>query len=119
MVDRWSFLGGFWFYLWLFFSEKMVNLLLVNKADPKVKNFVGMSAHDAVFEIDDLDNNIVLMVLGREQGVQSKTRLVKRRSPTDKVLPGQKKSNVKITVERRYQKCYINNKVRISENGGN
>lgn len=96
----------------------MVNLLLINKADPKVKNFVGMSAHDAVFEIDDLDNSIVLMVLGRDQTVPNKSRCCKRKTPAEKINLATRKPQVRITVERRYQKCYINNKVRVHENGG-
>lgn len=78
------------------------------KANPKIKNFLGMSPHDAIFEIDDMDNRIVLAVLGKDQPQQSRLR-------TKRKATSASKSNVKIAMERKYQKCYVNNKVRIAD----
>lgn len=110
-------------------AVEMVKLLIMHKADPKVKNFLGMSAHDAVFEIDDLDKRISQMILGREHQMPPNKGRSKRRSAGEKSKspgtpqqtaqgPQQEASEfkVKISVERKYQKCYINNKIRITEN---
>lgn len=89
----------------------MVKLLLEYKADPKVKNFLGMSAHEAIFEIDDVDKRIALLILGKDSAGQSKGR-GKRKISLDNngdAATQHDKSKVKIAMERRYQKCYLNN----------
>lgn len=107
------------FYLFIFFVADMVRLLLQYNADPKVKNFVGMSAHDAVFEIEDVNNHIVLMILGKDQTLQRKMRGKRKASSAlvkkdvGNVLSAN--SNVKLAIERRYEKCYVNNKIHVKE----
>lgn len=43
----------------------MVELLLNHNADTKVKNFFGTSAHDAMYEIDEIPSTIKNLILGR------------------------------------------------------
>lgn len=93
------------------FVVEMVKLLLDYKADAKVKNFLGMSAHEAVFEIDDLDKRIAQLILGKDTGGPGKGRGKRKMSLDGGDAVQQDKNKVKIAMERRYQKCYLNNKV--------
>lgn len=86
---------------------QIVQLLLKYKADPKQKNFVGQSAHDAVFEIEDVDNRITSLVLGRGPPLPNGKPKTKRK------IPQEKPTGVKLTMERRYERCYLNSKVRV------
>lgn len=43
----------------------LVELLLTYNADTKIKNFFGTSAHDAMYEIDEIPPKIKNIILGR------------------------------------------------------
>jgi ankyrin repeat protein len=54
----------------------LVELLMQNKADTKLRNFFGTSPHDAMFELDEMPLKIKFCILGREhQRFQSKKKL--------------------------------------------
>jgi hypothetical protein len=58
------------------FSVDLVELLMQNKADTKLRNFFGTSPHDAMFELDEMPLKIKFCILGREhQRFQSKKKL--------------------------------------------
>lgn len=43
----------------------MVQLLLNYNADTKIKNFFGTSPHDAMYEVDEIPENIKSAILGK------------------------------------------------------
>lgn len=112
-----------------------MRLLLEYNADTKIKNFVGMSPHDAVFEIENLNQGIVLMMHGKEH-VQIQHGCViptksKRKAPTSpEEEPGKNKNvrgehlnhekileqaksrseQMKLRIERTYEKVHLKKK---------
>ncbi|KAG5900302.1 hypothetical protein JTB14_000828 [Gonioctena quinquepunctata] len=44
---------------------EMVQLLLNHQADTRIRNFFGTSPHDAMYEIDDIPDEIKSMILGK------------------------------------------------------
>lgn len=69
---------------------------------------MGMSPHDAIFEIEEIDKRIALMVLGKDHAVPGKQNKgkVKRKAADDKE-ENREKGKVKLVVERHYRKCSI------------
>lgn len=63
-------------------TVELVSLLLEYKADKKVKSFSGLSTHDAMFELDSIDERIKKMVWGKEV-CQNKTQTDKRKKKRD------------------------------------
>lgn len=47
------------------YNFKMVQLLLNYNADTKIKNFFGTSPHDAMYEVDEIPENIKSAILGK------------------------------------------------------
>ncbi|RZC38261.1 Ankyrin repeat domain containing protein [Asbolus verrucosus] len=59
----------------LCFAVGLVELLMEYKADTKIRNFFGTSAHDAMFEVEDMPLKIKFCILGRDhQRFQSKKK---------------------------------------------
>lgn len=47
------------------FLVEMVQLLLNYNADTKIKNFFGTSPHDAMYEVDEIPEQIKSAILGK------------------------------------------------------
>ncbi|CAH1183408.1 unnamed protein product [Ceutorhynchus assimilis] len=46
-------------------TTELVKILLEARADPKIKNFFGTSPHDAMYELDDIDEGIKGLIFGK------------------------------------------------------
>lgn len=69
----------------------MVKLLLKYNANTKIKNFFGTSPHDAMYEVEDMDETIRILILGRS---------MKRKFPEDKsVNKARKKEDIDLKLK--------------------
>lgn len=78
------------------YNESLVELLLENGADPKIKNYFGTSPYDATFELEDIPQSIKNLVL-------------KKVKVYDKIM-----KNASAQVKKQ-----INKKLKLEENAGN
>lgn len=90
---------------------EMVQLLLDNNSDPKVRNFFGMSPHDAMFEIDNLSQAITKLIVAQNILNAKKKKGEKRKNVEEqRVVEKTAAPKVKIQMTKKYVKVYVNNK---------
>ncbi|KAK9874383.1 hypothetical protein WA026_002730 [Henosepilachna vigintioctopunctata] len=87
-------------------NTPIVSLLLDYSADTKIRNFFGTSIHDAVFELDDIPNEIKYPILGRDIKLHQRRRLNLQDGTTNSDQLKRKKLQIVPT----YQKIMSNTK---------